>query len=83
MGYQVRPLDPENWDDLVKLFGPSGASSGCWCMWWRVPGRELSANGNAGNKAALAQAVKAGPRYAKANGASALEGYPVDTVMRR
>ena len=61
MGYQVRPLDPEHWDDLVTLFGPSGAYSGCWCMWWRVPGREFSANGNAGNKAALAQAVKAGP----------------------
>ena len=59
MGYQVRPLAPENWDDLEKLFGPSGAYSGCWCMWWRIPGREFSANGNSGNKAALARTVKA------------------------
>lgn len=150
MRYQVRPLEPENWDDLVELFGPSGAQSGCWCMWWRLPGREFSANGNAGNKAALAQAVrtgpvgllafagdapvgwaavaprhdyprvlrspalkpnapdagvwaltclfirreyrrqgvasallKAAPKYAKANGASTLEAYPVDTATGR
>lgn len=151
MGYKVRPLDPENWDDLEKLFGPSGAYSGCWCMWWRIPGREFSANGNSGNRAALERTVKAAgpvgllaysgrepvgwaaiaprpdyprvlrspalkpkvpddrvwampcffihrahrrqgvasalltaaPKYAKANGASTLEAYPVDTASGR
>jgi len=150
MGYEVRPVDSEHWDDLVALFGPSGAYSGCWCMWWRIPGREFSANGNAGNNAALKAAVRAGPvgllayaggtpvgwaaiaprhdyprvlrspalkprtaeegvwsmpcffidrahrrqgvasallkaapKYAKANGASTLEAYPVDTASGR
>jgi GNAT superfamily N-acetyltransferase len=32
----VRPLGPDNWDALEELFGKSGASSGCWCMYWRI-----------------------------------------------
>jgi GNAT superfamily N-acetyltransferase len=50
---EVRPVDRSRFGDLVSLFGPSGAYSGCWCMFWRVPGREFAANGNAGNRAAL------------------------------
>ncbi len=40
---KVRPLTPDRWDDLLELFGPSGAYSGCWCMWWRVTSKEFSA----------------------------------------
>ncbi|MGH6925443.1 MAG: GNAT family N-acetyltransferase [Propylenella sp.] len=37
----INPLTPDRWDDLVDLFGPEcGASSGCWCMWWRMPRAE-------------------------------------------
>lgn len=61
MGYQVRPLDPETWDDLVKLFGPRGACNGCWCMWWRITGRQFGANGSAGNMAAMRALAEAGP----------------------
>ena len=50
---EVHPVDAGRWPDLVALFGPSGAYSGCWCMWFRVPGAEFSRNGNAGNKRAL------------------------------
>lgn len=49
----IREVDAERWDDLCELFGPSGAYSGCWCMWWRISGNEFGANGNAGNRAAL------------------------------
>ena len=49
----IREVDAAHWDDLCDLFGPSGAYSGCWCMWWRVSGKEFGANGNAGNRAAL------------------------------
>lgn len=49
----VHEVDAARWDDLCDLFGPSGAYSGCWCMWWRVSGKEFSANGNQGNRAAL------------------------------
>jgi GNAT superfamily N-acetyltransferase len=50
---EVHPVDSGRWPDLVSLFGPSGAYSGCWCMWWRIPGGEFSRNGNAGNRRAL------------------------------
>ncbi len=30
-----RPVTLKQWPDLQKLFGPNGADSGCWCMWWR------------------------------------------------
>ncbi len=33
---RVYPATPKRWRDLEKLFGPRGASAGCWCMWWRV-----------------------------------------------
>ena len=39
MTITVHPLTPDRWLDLEAVFGPSGASSGCWCMWWRI-GRE-------------------------------------------
>jgi GNAT superfamily N-acetyltransferase len=56
----VRPVDADRWDDLTALFGPSGAYSGCWCMWWRITSAEFSRNGNAGNRAALRALVQAG-----------------------
>ena len=56
---EVHPVDAGRWPDLVALFGPSGAYSGCWCMWFRVPGAEFSSNGNAGNKDALHRLVEA------------------------
>jgi GNAT superfamily N-acetyltransferase len=30
------PLTPEHWSDFEKLFGPRGATAGCWCMYWRL-----------------------------------------------
>jgi GNAT superfamily N-acetyltransferase len=32
----IRPLTLELWPALEDLFGRSGASSGCWCMFWRL-----------------------------------------------
>ncbi|HEX2771364.1 MAG TPA: GNAT family N-acetyltransferase [Micromonosporaceae bacterium] len=57
---EVRPVGPAQWPELERLFGPSGAYSGCWCMWFRISGREFSRNGNAGNRAALADLVATG-----------------------
>jgi hypothetical protein len=54
----VRPVTAERWNDLVELFGPSGAYSGCWCMFPRLSGAEFSANGNQGNRAAMQRIVK-------------------------
>ena len=36
MNLTVEPLSPQNWSALEDLFGPGGASSGCWCMWPRI-----------------------------------------------
>jgi GNAT superfamily N-acetyltransferase len=56
----VEPLTAARWADLVTLFGPNGANSGCWCMWWRVPAKEWTANGNAGNRTAFEAVVRRG-----------------------
>ena len=53
-GITIAPLDADRWEDLVELFGPErGAYSRCWCMWWRVSGREFDALGGTGRKDAL------------------------------
>ncbi|WP_162907756.1 GNAT family N-acetyltransferase [Allorhizocola rhizosphaerae] len=60
MSIRIEVVDDERWPDLVTLFGPSGAYSGCWCMWWRVPSKEFQANGNAGNRRALESLTRSG-----------------------
>lgn len=55
-GVEVYPLTAERWPELVELFGPSGAFSNCWCMWWRQTGGEFDRGireKGAGNKALL------------------------------
>ena len=32
----IKPLTAESWPALEDLFGPAGASNGCWCMYWRL-----------------------------------------------
>src|SRR3974390_804806 len=41
-------LTPDLWPALEDLFGKSGASNGCWCMYWRLGGayREAPRGGN-------------------------------------
>src|SRR5215475_7540632 len=63
----IEPMDASRWDDLCTLFGPSGASSGCWCMYWRLPAKEWTAgNGSAardpmnGNKVKFQRVVASG-----------------------
>jgi len=38
----VRPLTPERWPDLERVFGARGCSvaRGCWCMFYRRTGEE-------------------------------------------
>jgi hypothetical protein len=61
--YTWHPLTPERWDDLVALFGPNGASCGCWCMSFRLAGaqfRAQCAGGGAANREALRALTTAG-----------------------
>ncbi|MEX2160602.1 MAG: GNAT family N-acetyltransferase [Anaerolineales bacterium] len=54
----VHPVTADRWEDFARLFGPSGAYSGCWCMYPRLTGNEFSANANKGNKAAMQKIVQ-------------------------
>lgn len=57
----IHPLTPDRWPDLVALFGPRGATAGCWCMWWRLPHAQWTRQKGDGNKRALRTVVQAGP----------------------
>jgi len=60
MKLAIRPVTPELWPALEDLFGKSGASNGCWCMYWRI-GSLYRQRPRDENKRALKQIVKRGP----------------------
>jgi len=39
----VRPVDDAAWSDLETVFGERGDAAGCWCQWFKVPGRQRDA----------------------------------------
>lgn len=57
---RCHPLTRSRWDDLERVFGPNGANSGCWCMWFRRPRKEWQAEHGAGNRDAFKGLVEAG-----------------------
>jgi len=57
---EYKPLTPDLWDDLEKLFGPHGADGGCWCMWWRIPRAQFVLDCGEPNKQAFKEIVKSG-----------------------
>jgi GNAT superfamily N-acetyltransferase len=57
---QFHPVTPDRWGDLEQLFGPNGACSGCWCMWYRIKRSEWSKNASKGNRRALKRIVDRG-----------------------
>jgi GNAT superfamily N-acetyltransferase len=58
---EARPLTPERWGDFEKLFGPSGAYSGCWCMYFRMRSSENARARGSERKEAMHALVAAGP----------------------
>lgn len=61
MAWMIEPLTPARWDDFAKLFGPSGACYGCWCLHFRVPPK-VRENTPADEKKKMMRArVEAGP----------------------
>lgn len=50
---KVYPVTAERWDDLESLFGPRGAYSGCWCMFWRLRRADFNSLHGEGRKAVL------------------------------
>mgnify|MGYP000926539634 CR=1 FL=1 len=54
---EILPLTPERWKDCETVFGPNGCY-GCWCMWWRMKGREFSNSSKEEHKTALRTIVQ-------------------------
>jgi GNAT superfamily N-acetyltransferase len=46
--------------DLEALFGPSGACSGCWCMWWRIKRSEFACSAGEQKRLAFKVIVESG-----------------------
>jgi GNAT superfamily N-acetyltransferase len=61
MPEKISPVTPERWRDLERLFGPKGAYSHCWCMYWRARRRDFRALTPVKRKAALRAWVRSGP----------------------
>jgi GNAT superfamily N-acetyltransferase len=57
---EFHPLTSDRWSDFEKLFGPSGAYGGCWCMWWRTTRSQFGKQGNDGNRQAMKDLVQSG-----------------------
>ncbi|MFX1486101.1 MAG: GNAT family N-acetyltransferase [Promethearchaeota archaeon] len=57
---EFHPLTTDRWGDLEKLFGPTGACGGCWCMWWRIKRSQFCEQKGESNKKALKRIVDSG-----------------------
>lgn len=60
-GLRIVPATQNRWDDFEKLFGPSGACYGCWCMHWRQSHAERAKATSKGSKAAIKRRFAKGP----------------------
>ena len=54
------PVTPDRWPDLEKLFGPRGAYSGCWCMFWRLRRSEFDRSSADERRAGLKGLIDSG-----------------------
>ncbi len=59
MDFTVRAVTSAQWPALEDLFGRSGASNGCWCMYWRI-GPRYRDRPRADNKEELRQLAASG-----------------------
>lgn len=68
----VRPLTPDDWPAVERLFGERGACGGCWCMHFRVPrgGKHWEEVKGEPNRRALRRLVRSG----EAQGCLAFDG---------
>jgi len=58
--WEFQPLTPKRWADFEELFGPHGATGGCWCMWWRLTNKEFDAQKGERNRRAMKAVVNSG-----------------------
>lgn len=60
LALEFHPLTPERRPDFEALFGPRGATGGCWCMWWKFSRAEFERQKGEGNKRAMKALVESG-----------------------
>jgi GNAT superfamily N-acetyltransferase len=60
MAVEFFPLTPELWQDFEILFGKTGGTGGCWCMYWRLPNKDYEANKGDGNREKMHRLVNEG-----------------------
>jgi hypothetical protein len=41
---EFSPLTSDRFSDFERLFGPRGATGGCWCMFWKLRGKAYGEN---------------------------------------
>jgi GNAT superfamily N-acetyltransferase len=58
--FTIRPVTPERWAELEQLFGPRGATGGCWCMWFRLKRAEFEKRKGEANRRAFKGIVERG-----------------------
>ena len=58
---EIHPLTRERWDDLVTVFDRPGDPKGCWCMFYRVRGRDFEPRWGRGNREDFRGVVADGP----------------------
>lgn len=76
-GLVVHPVTPGRWKDLEELFGPNGAYSNCWCMWWRMASKDFDRAPGSAKRADLKHLVD---RRRTPGLLAYLEGRPVGWV---
>jgi GNAT superfamily N-acetyltransferase len=57
----IHPLTGDRWGDLATLFDRPGDPRGCWCMFYRVRGRDFQELWGEGARAAFQRVVDDGP----------------------
>lgn len=60
MDLVFHPLTPERWGDFEILFGPRGATGGCWCMFWKLKRSTFDAQKYEGNRQNMQMIVEDG-----------------------
>ena len=54
------PLTPDRFGDFERLFGPRGATGGCWCMYWKLRGKAFDEHKGDANRQMQKSVVDAG-----------------------
>jgi GNAT superfamily N-acetyltransferase len=60
----VRPVGPQDWKLVERLFGERGACGGCWCMSARLPRAEFESGKGKENRRALKGLLRSGEAHA-------------------